>query len=97
MSAATTSTAGGGSAVKDNKEANAVNGDTTMKLNPLEIVKLVFGFSVTMLLVLVVFTGIANRWCVSHLHIIDYFFVLPSSNPTITGASLKHLPLYPSS
>jgi len=36
--------------------------DGSMKLTPLEIAKLIFGFCVTMLLVLVVFTGIANSW-----------------------------------
>jgi len=33
-----------------------------MKFTPLEIAKLIFGFCVTMLLILVVFTGIANSW-----------------------------------
>jgi hypothetical protein len=33
-----------------------------MKLTPLEIAQLIFGFCITMLLVLVVFTGIANSW-----------------------------------
>ena len=34
----------------------------TMTLTLLEIAKLIFGFCITMLLVLVVFTGIANSW-----------------------------------
>ena len=33
-----------------------------MTFTPLEIAKLIFGFCITMVLVLVVFTGIANSW-----------------------------------
>jgi len=38
--------------------------DTTVQFTVLEICKLIFGFCITMLLVLVAFTGIAMQWCV---------------------------------
>lgn len=44
---------------KPNEEHN-----TEMKFTLLEICKLIFGFFITMLLVLVAFTGIAMQWCV---------------------------------